>query len=258
MNRRLLLGFVTVAALAITAGCTGLFGSGEFSDDQLSQEADYDWDTSTDVTVNVTGDEYQAIYDLSNGSEVTAYQYEALGGEAPVEVAAVQFRYPNGTVVTAERLDVERRDSATVIRTPSDTGKLAYTVSRRGKTFTMPVTAEGSYEVVLPKGMRVGHFLLSNVRPGDYTTESHTETSDGRVHLVWNDVTADTVSVRYYLARDLTIFTAVVGGAVLVALVGLAYFRLQIRELERQREDMGLNVDTDDDEFDQGPPPGMG
>jgi len=258
MNRRLLLGFVAVAALALTAGCTGLFGSGEFSDDQLSQEADYDWDTSTDVTVNVTGDEYRAVYDLSNRSSVSAFQYEALGGEGPVEVAAVQFRYPNGTVVTAEALDVERRDSETVIRTPSDTGKLAYTVPRRGKTFTMPVTVEGSYEVILPKGMRVGHFLLSNVRPNGYTTESHTETAAGRVHLVWTDVTADTVSVRYYLARDLTIFTAVVGGAVVVAIVGLAYFRLQIRELEREREEMGLNVDTGDDEFDQGPPPGMG
>jgi hypothetical protein len=64
--------------------------------------------------------------------------------------------------------------------------------------------------------------------------------------------------IRYYLARDLTIFAGVIGAGILIALLGLGYFRLQIRQLEREREEMGLNVDTDGDEFDQGPPPGMG
>ena len=71
-------------------------------------------------------------------------------------------------------------------------------------------------------------------------------------------MTADNVVVRYYLARDLKIFAGVIGAGLLAALLGLGYFRLQIRQLEREREEMGLNVDTDGDEFDQDPPPGMG
>lgn len=258
MNRRLLLGFAVLVLLALTAGCTGLFGPGEFSDEQLAEEADYEWNTSTDVTVNVTDDEYRVIYDLSNRSELEVYQHESLGGETPVEVAAVQFRYPNGTVVTAEEIEVEKKDSKTVIRPPADAGKLAYSAPHRGKSFSMPVYVQGSYEVILPKGMRVGNFLLSQVRPGDHVTRGPAGTPDGRVHIEWADVTADNVVIRYYLARDLTIFAAIIGGAALIALLGLAYFRFQIRQLERQREEMGLNVDTEDDEFDQGPPPGMG
>ncbi|WP_132060538.1 DUF5803 family protein [Halorussus amylolyticus] len=254
MNRRLLLGFAALALLAVSAGCMGgMFGSGEFSDEQLSQDAEYDWDTSTDVTINVTSDEYRIVYDLSNRSEIRTFQRAALGEEDPVEVSAVQFRYPNGTVVTADRLDVEKQDSRTVIRTPSDDGKLAYSAPHRGKTFTMPAPVEGSYEVILPRGMRVGTFLLSQVRPGDYVTDQR----DGRVHITWTDMTADTVTVRYYLERDRTIFLAVIVGAVFVGLFGLAYYRLQIRRLEREREELGLNVDTGDDEFDKGPPPGM-
>ncbi|USZ68228.1 DUF5803 family protein [Halorussus salilacus] len=257
MNRRLLLGFAALALLALGAGCTGLFGPDEFSDDQLSQEADYDWNTTADVTVNITSDEYRAVYNVSNRSAVETYQRESLGGESPVEVSAVQFRYPNGTVATAEEFEVVKQDDRTVIRPPAEDGKLAYTAPHRGKSFSMPVTVEGSYEVVLPEGMRVGNFLLSQVRPGEHTTEGPDGTADGRVHIHWEEVTADTVVVRYYLARDLTIFAGIIGGAALVALVGLAYFRLQIRNLEREREELGLNVDTSDDEFDDGPPPGM-
>ena len=258
MNRRLLLGFGALVLLALTAGCTGLFGPGEFSEKQLNREATYDWNTSADVTINITDGEYRAIYNFTNRSELAIYQHESLGGETSVEVAAVQFRYPNGTVVTAKQIEVIKRDSETVIRPPANAGKLAYSVSHRGKSFNTPVYVEGSHEVILPEGMRVGNFLLSQVRPNGYTTRGPGGTADNRVHIEWADVTAENVVVRYYLARDLTIFAAIIGGAALIALLGLAYFRLQIRQLERQREEMGLNVDTGDDEFDQGPPPGMG
>jgi len=256
MNRRLLLAFAAVALLALTAGCTGLFGGGEFSEEELQGDSSpsYEWNASTDVRLNVTDGEYHAVYDLSDQSKIELYERESLGEETPVEVNTVRFRYPNGTVVTLGQDHVEKQNSRTVITPPADDGQLAFTAPHRGKSFSVPTYVEGSYEVVLPRGMRVGNFLLSQVRPGDYTTDLR----DGRVHIVWPDVTADDVVVRYYLARDLTIFTGVIAGGILLAIIGLAYFRLQIRQLEREREEMGLNVDTSDDEFDQGPPPGMG
>jgi hypothetical protein len=256
MNRRLLLAFAAVALLALTAGCSGIFGGGEISEEKLQgdESADYEWNGSTDARINISDGEYRAVYDFENRSEVELFERESLGEETPVEVGTVRFRYPNGTVVTLGQDHVEKQKSKTVIELPAEDGQLAYTASHRGKSFSIPTYVEGSYEVVLPKGMRVGNPLLSQVRPGDYTTDLR----DDRVHIVWTEADGDNVAVRYYLARDLTIFAGIIAAGILIALLGLAYFRLQIRQLEREREEMGLNVDTSTDEFDDGPPPGMG
>ncbi|MFC4450382.1 DUF5803 family protein [Halorussus aquaticus] len=256
MNRRLLLALASVALLAATAGCTGIFGGDQISEKRLAGDsnATYNWNNSAAVTLNVTGGEYKAVYTFSNRSELSLFERESLGERTPVPIGTVRFRYPNGTVVSLGQEHVQKKKSKTVVSLPADSGKLAYTADHRGKSFSTPVYVEDSYEVILPKGMRVGTPILSQVRP----TADDTTTIDGRVHLTWAEVTADNVVVRYYLARDLTIFVGIIGASILVALLGVAYFRLQIRQLEREREEMGLNVDTGDDEFDQGPPPGMG
>ncbi|WP_135828792.1 DUF5803 family protein [Halorussus halobius] len=256
MNRRLLLAVASLALLSLTAGCMGMFGPGEISDEQLTgdENATYDWDTTADVHLNVTSGEYVATYDFTNRSELAVHQRQSFGEEGPVEVGTVRFRYPNGTVVALGQERVHRQDDQTLFELPAEDGTLAYTAPHRGKTFTTPVYVEGSYEVVLPDGMRVGAPILSQVRPN----ADDRELRDGRTHLRWGSVTSDSLVVRFYLARDLTIFGGVVAAALVVGLVGLGYVRLQIRELERRREEMGLDVDTGDDEFDQGPPPGMG
>ncbi|WP_135827049.1 DUF5803 family protein [Halorussus ruber] len=256
MNRRLLLAFGAVALLAMTAGCSGVFGGDQFSEKRLEGDdtASYEWNTSSDVRINVTSGQYQAIYSFDNRTQLKVFERESLGEKTPVGVSTVRFRYPNGTVVTLGQDAVQKKDSRTVFTLPAENGKLAYTAPHRGKSFSTPTYVEGSYEVVLPAGMRVGNPVLSQVRPN---ADDKTQI-DGRVHLKWADVTADSVVVRYYLARDLKIFAGVIGAGLLVALLGLGYFRLQIRQLEQKREEMGLNVDTDGDEFDQGPPPGMG
>ncbi|WP_137287564.1 DUF5803 family protein [Halorussus salinisoli] len=256
MNRRLLLAFASVALLALSAGCAGIFGGDQISEKRLEGDgnATYEWNNSAAVTLNITGGEYQAVYDFENRSELSIFERESLGEKTPVEVGTVRFQYPNGTVVTLGQERVQKKDSRTVFLLPAEDGKLAYTAPHRGKSFSTPTYVEGSYEVILPAGMRVGTPILSQVRPN----ADDRSQIDGRVHLSWAEVTADNVVVRYYLARDLTIFTGIIAAGILLALLGLAYFRLQIRQLEREREEMGLNVDTSDDEFDQGPPPGMG
>ncbi|GAA0199683.1 DUF5803 family protein [Haladaptatus pallidirubidus] len=255
MNRRLVLAFGLFALLAISAGCTSIFGSGSISDDQLGKEASYDWNTEQNVTYNVTSDQYRAIYEMDGKTTLEIHQEEALGERAPVEISSVQFQYPNGTVAGHEQIRVKKTKEQTIITPPQGEGKLAYTAPRQGKTFAVPTHLnDQTYEVIIPKGMRVDMFLLSDVRPGSYSTEIQ----DGRVHVIWDQpVDADNISVRYYLARDKFLFGGVVGIALVAGLVGLAYFRLQIRELERKREEMGLNTDITDDDFGGGPPPGM-
>lgn len=257
MNRRLLLAVGALALLTVTAGCTGIFGSDEISQEQLegNESATYDWNTSTDVRLDITDEEYVALYDFSNRSELEIHQRETLGEEGPVDVSMVRFRYPNGTVVTLGQDRVHSQDDQTLFELPADNGKLAYTAPHRGKSFSTPTYVDGSYEAVLPRGMRVGTPILSQVRPN----AEDKAIQDGRTHLRWAEVSADSsMVIRYYLERDLTIFAGIIAGALLLGLLGLAYIRLQIKELERKREEMGLNVDTGDDEFDQGPPPGMG
>ena len=256
MNRRLLFAFGLLGVLAASAGCTSILGPGQISQDKLNDDAVYDWNSSQEVTMNVTSGSYRAVYQLDGESSLGVYQYESLGGKQPVDVAAVKFQYPNGTVVGAKQIAVEKTNKKTVIRPPTKEGKLAYKTSRRGKTFNVPTYLDDrTYEVVLPKGMRVDNFLLSDVQPGGYEKEL----VDGRVRLTWNDpVKSGSITARYYLARDELIFGAIIGVLAVVAMLGLVYFRLQIRKLEEKREEMGLDVDvSDDDVGDGGPPPGM-
>ena len=43
-----------------------------------------------------------------------------------------------------------------------------------------------------------------------------------------------------------------------VGVGGAFYYKRRIDELRRQREELGLDVDTEDNEFRDDPPPGMG
>jgi hypothetical protein len=245
MNRRLLLATVLLAVLAVSAGCAGPLGSGGGDlQERVSESADYDWSTSKNVTIDVRSDEYTAVYAVENRSTLELHHYDSFGGEAPLPISAVQFRHPNGTVVDHEAIQVEETRHKTILTLPAEEGKLAFTAPAGGKEFNLPVFVEGSYEVTLPPGMRVGVFLLSDVRPRGY--EATVE--DGRTTIEWDEVTSENVVVRYYLERDLTIFASIVALLTGVALVGLGYFVVQIRRLEERREEMGLDVDTSDDD----------
>lgn len=253
-RRRRLLAAVALAALAATAGCS-LFGSQPVPDERLGRPVDYDWDTTANVTVNVTTDgEYHAVFNVSNRSTLELYRTDSLGTEHPLQVSGVRYRHANGTVVNGTDLAVTRTRSRAVVELPPGPGQLGVTAPSRQKQFVMRTFVGGSYEVVLPPGRRTGRFLFGSVSPGGY--ETHRE--GDRVHLVWDDVTARTVSVRYYLPRDLAIFLGASAVLALVAVGGVAYFLLQIRRLAERREEMGLDVDVHDDEFGRDPPPGMG
>jgi hypothetical protein len=190
-------------------------------------------------------------------------------------VSAVQFRYPNGTLVAFEERDgeavavvtypdgtsedapdlmtVDRTRRRTVVDLPAnETGQLGVTVPKNGKQVTTPAYVRGSYEVVLPENAEVGVPLLAQVRPG----ADSRPVIDGRVHLRWNDVTAGNLSIRYYLSRDLLLFGGLAIGGTIIALVGLAYYGLQLRETRRKRDEVGFDIDVEDDDRD-GPPPGM-
>lgn len=238
--RRQLLALMLLGVLTVSAGCTGIFGPGQVDEEALSQDYQYDWDTEAKVTVNVTGDEYHAVYDLQNRSELVVHTRD-FTGEQPLDVSALQYRYPNGTVQKIPASQVEKKRESTVITLPARKGKVAFSAPAGGKQVRIPTFVTGSYEVILPRGMRVGVPVLSQVRP----SADEKTLEDGRVHLRWDDVEAGAVSVSYYLARDLWIFGGIVALVLLVGAGGVGYYVLQIRRLERRREEVGLDVEKD-------------
>ncbi|GGL43490.1 hypothetical protein GCM10009037_28670 [Halarchaeum grantii] len=242
MRRRWLLVALAVVALAAGAGC---LGSGTVSDQQLAQNATYDWNATEEanasVVVNATGGSYQAVLNVtgSNESELRFSQSSTFTGDQPVPIAAVQFRYPNGTVVNASAISVSEGRDAVTVTPPSENGTFAYTAPMGSRSLGVPVVLSGaSHEVVLPDGMRANLPVFGQVSPSGYERT----VVDDRTRLRWSSVDANQLSVRYYLERDVYLFAGLVALAALVAVGGVVYFRLQIRRLEREREESGLDV----------------
>jgi hypothetical protein len=252
-RKRLVLATLALASLAVLAGCTSPFGGG-VDQEALNENATYEWNDSADVYVNVTGGQFKAVYDVSS-FEGTEFEMWRPGIESrnPLPVSALKYRYPNGTIVTAEDLTVDRRNGATVVELPQSNGKVAFTARTGQKSLVLPAYLEGSYHVVLPENMRVGFPLFGQVSPG--ATDRSLDESTGRVHLRWDEVTR-TINLQWYLARDIWLFGGLVAVLGVAGAVGVSYYVYQIRQLRRKREDLGLDMSGDDDGRD--PPPGMG
>lgn len=249
--RRRLLAITCVVALAVLAGC---FGPTEVPDDQLAGNASYDWDDDAAAVYDLSRSSYTAVFTLTNQSTLGIYDRDPLGVETPVDIEALQFRFRNGTVVNASHanLSAELQQRRTVISVPSREGKVAYTAPRSGKQFSTPVVVPGTQRITMRPGARVGIPLLSQVQPSDYSTS----VTDNRMTVTWENETRGTLSVQFYLQRDILLFSLLLLVALTIGGGGLLYYLRQLRRLEATREDIGLDVETEDED-DRGPPPGM-
>ncbi|MFB6107809.1 MAG: DUF5803 family protein [Haloplanus sp.] len=266
MHRRHLLCVLALAVLVFSSGCLGFFGSNSISADRLDQDpaTPYAWDAGVDAHITVTEHaKFQAVYRV-NDTQIQLYRRDGFGGRNAIPVSAVRYRYPNGTVVTGTELQtrggtIERSRSAVTVSLPDDApanggGQLAFTSESTPKRFALPTFVKGSYEVVLPPNRRVDVFPFGKVHPGDYEVRPD---GDRRV-IHWDDVTAQSISVQFYLQRDLLVFGAAALGLAIVGVGGALYYRRRIEALREQREEMGLDVGDEDDDVGDGPPPGMG
>ncbi len=229
--------------LLTLSGCSAILGPEPVDEASLRQNATYDWQTGVNASINITGAEYKAVYEVPNRSTFVVYTRDGLGREHPLDISALKFRYLNGTVINASSpvLDVENRDEEKVIFPPARNGKIAFTASAPGKQFATQTFVSGSYNVTIPKNMRVEYIPLARVSP---PASEITRTETGRVRIHWENVQSNAVIVRYYLARDIYIFAAGAAVLVLIALAGTLYYLRQIRELEHRRRDAGPDVDT--------------
>lgn len=262
-KRRAVLGLLVLIALS---GCTSLLTGGSISDERLDRtppEGEYDWNASADAQITLYANTtFAGVYNAT-GSEIELFRRDGFGGRNPLSVESVRYRYPNGTVINgttlAERGDVDRsRESVTIQFPQGDVAgdEVAFTGESSPKRFAVPAFVEGDYEIVLPPGRRIGLPVFGRVAP-PASTISEPDAAD-RVHVRIEDVESDGVVAQFYLPRDLRILTAVLLIAGVVAGGGVFYYVRQIRQLQAEREEMGLDVDTDDDDFGRDPPPGMG
>ena len=262
MQRRHL-ALLSVLALVALAGCTGIFGPEEVDDQQLNENATYDWETDTNASITLNRTSYRAVYDIPNNSSYTIYNRDDLGREEGVPVSALRFRFDNGTVISPANSSLTARQTgrSTVIDLPNNSsGQVAYSAPRQGKSFSTPVYVEGyTYAVTLPPGRRVGIPLLSQASPGGY--ETNVTEATNRMTVTWSEpVESRTLRVRFYLARDLYVFGGLALVAVLVGGVGTVYYWRQLQEVRRRRQEAGIDLEEeyDEDDFgDDGPPPGM-
>ncbi|MFP8953606.1 DUF5803 family protein [Natrialbaceae archaeon A-arb3/5] len=255
MNRRLVLASIAVAVLVGLAGCSMIFGG--ISDEELDRDQEYGdlQDRDADVAIDVEGgslignSEFRAVYDLNETDELSLYRSNIYRDEA-LDIHSVRYWDENGTEMTGSELEVDQSRSSTDVRLPDENGTLAFTGDAGSKTFTLPAYVEGSYDVTVPEDHRTSNFLFGNVNPGGYDRE----VVDNRERLTWETVDS-TISLRFYQTRDIPLFIGLVATAGLLGGIGIAYYYRQVKQLKEQREEMGLDVEIEDD--DDGPPPGL-
>lgn len=251
MRRRLL----AVGALALLGVLAGCFGPAEIPEDDLTGNASYDWDANASGAYDLSRSSYETVYNVTNRSTIAVNDRDALGTESPIRIRLLQFRFRNGTVVNATHgnLSATLAQRRTTIDLPARDGEVAFTASRSGKQFSIPVAVPGPQEIRLPPGARVGVPILSQVSPGEYETT----VDDGRMTVRWANESDGTLTVHYYLQRDLLLFSLLVVVGTTLGVGGSVYYLRQIRRLKRRREEFGVDAEYDDDPRDRGPPPGM-
>lgn len=226
--------------LMLSAGCTVL-SPGEVDREALEEDIEYEWDTSENGTITVDADKYRAVYNITNQSEVRLYRFDRFNNERPFDPRGVKFQFPNGTIIGAEQLSVEKTRSFTIISLPVNNGKFAYSGPKNGKQVRVPTVVTGSHELILPTDARIQYPLFGRVLPRDYDWEM----IEGQVHVYWEDVQTDQIVVRYYLVRDLWLFGGIVGIAFLVLIGGGVYFWRELQAVRERRGEVGLFTDDE-------------
>jgi hypothetical protein len=269
MNRRRLavVGLIVLVALS---GCSLFDSGGEISEDELTKEVSYDWETnatasfnlSTSKLLSLSADSYKAVIRAENET-LDIHRERTFRGDTSVSIEALKYRFENGTVVNAthSNLTAVEHSERTELQLPATNGTVAYTASwggsswgGYGRSWSTPTFVDGSHEVTLPEGARVGIPLLSRVRPG---SQEKTVEND-RMTIRWDDPDNSEVAVRYYQLRDLYLLGTLVLIAIIVGIAGTIYYYRQIQRAKRKRKDVGLDVEQDDDDVSRdGPPPGM-
>lgn len=252
VRKRLVSAILVLALLALMAGCLSMIFGG-ISDETLDANESYDdlLDRDADVVIDVDGGEYRAVFNLSETEEISMYQSTFYREEA-LDIEAVRFWYPNGTMVTGSQIYVDQGRSSTDVRFPNENGTFAYRASAGSRSLSVQAYTDGSYEVTLPSGYGTTNFLFGRVSPSGYDRNMVGD----RERLFW-DENDDDIAIRFYRTWHIPAFLGAVGVILIIGGGGIYHLYRKIQRLREQREELGLDIDIDDDS-ERRPPPGMG
>lgn len=231
-----------VIGLLVLAGCLG--GSGVVDEAAIGQDAEYDWSSSAQASVNITDGNYQAVLTLENRTNVRLFGPGEFGGEAALPIEAVKYRSPNGSVYNATALSIEAVNERTVIEAPDSGGQIAYSARVRSGDLFLPVAVNGSHSVTLPPGAEVGFPIVGGATPRGFEVDRNGD----RITLTWENPDSRLITVDYYQERNLYLFAFLLAGGGIVAVGGLLYFRSQLRVLASRRGDLSRKTDVDESE----------
>lgn len=257
MNRRTL-ALIAVVALVLLSGCTTMFGSGEIDEEDLLGDQEYDWDANASATydLSISSDSYAAVVTVQNQSTLELYRSTVFRGDRSVSVADLKFQFENGTIVNAthQGLTATEGSDETELGLPAANGTVAWTAARGGKSWSTPVYVEGSHQVHMPESTRVGIPFLSQTSP----SPDRSTVENDQMTLYWEEPDSSSISIRYYLVRDLYIFGSITALTLVLGAGGTIYYLREIRAARKKREEVGLDIEYDDDDVGgDGPPPGM-
>jgi len=261
MTDRRVLAVGALVFVLFLSGCLGLGGGGEIDEEDLTTNAEYDWDTNATATYDVTtasllsfsSNDYKAIITVENRSTLSLHRNTLFRGDQSVSIEGLQFRFPNGTVVNATHgnLTAVEGSDETEIQLPVENGTVGYTGNWGGatrawggspRTLRLQTPVEGSHEVVMPDGARTDIPLFSLTSPGGHQTT----VEDNRAHLYWEELDSGSITVRYYLVRDLYLFVGLFALIGLVGLGGAVYYYRGIQRAREKRTEVGLDVEQED------------
>lgn len=258
MNKRYR-ALLALAAMVFLAGCGIFGGGGEIDEEDLLGDQEYDWESNSTVTfdLDISSSSYTAVTHVENRTSIEVFNENLVQGQTSVSIESLQFRYENGTVINATHPQLRAIEGSdeTTIEFPDERGAVAFTAARGGKSWATPAFVDGEYRVDLPESTRVGIWGLSQTSP----TPDETVVEDDQMSLFYADVEeGDSISIRYYLVRDLYLFGGLAALSVSIGAGGIFYYYRQIRRAKQKREDVGLDIDMEQDDIDdEGPPPGM-
>ncbi|MDZ5812707.1 DUF5803 family protein [Halorubrum sp. AD140] len=253
MNRRFVVATALVLLLVASSGClTYLNDGGEVGNETLDAEPpmEYEFDADRDATFELsTGNQYTAVYDVSDVEELRLYRQTPYMGDQPLEFEAFRYRTADGEVLNGSEFrarggEVDRTPDETWVRFPDDMddGHVAFSSAGSPRRFTTLAYVDGSYAVTLPSGFSTDFPVVGHVSPRDHEIE----TVDGRDRITWESVEGGSVVVQSYRETDLLVFGVILAVALVAAVVGTAYFRRQLEALREQRRELGLDVDDEE------------
>ncbi|MGK2229912.1 MAG: hypothetical protein ACI9QA_000060 [Methanobacteriota archaeon] len=217
---------LALVAVALLTGCLS----------PLPEEGEVDytdrWNTSAETTYYIDDDTFTAVVDVGglNGSEFEIWERDPFGGDSSVQVAGVRFR-DDGNVTNVSNVDTS--GDRTVIELPAEGGRLAYTATKSGTSFTHPSPVSGSVEAHLPPGTDARDFFLGRISPGSYNV-----TSEEPLVVRWGGLERGRyVTVEYYQRGYPYVLIGVLVLLLVSAVVVFLYYRRRLSEMEEKQVD---------------------